>query len=139
MKVSYRKGAYPVERAHFDDAGVDFKTPTAFTLRAHKQMVIDTCVCVQIPIGYFGKMESKSGLLVKRGITCMGGVIDSGFRGTIKVRMCNNSDEDYKFRSGDKICQMVLIPVLLADIEPVEALDESVSGRDENGWGSTGR
>lgn len=139
MKVKYLSGAYKIDRAHFDDAGIDFRTPNPFTLPAHGQAIIDLKVCVQIPVGYFGKMESKSGLMVNHGITCMGGVIDSGFRGPIKVRMINNTDKAYNFKKGDKVCQMVLIPTLLADIEPVDELDEATSGRNNDGWGSSGK
>lgn len=140
MKVKVDEGGYLPRRAHFDDAGIDFRTPEEFTLTGHGgQHVVDLKVRVQIPIGYFGKMESKSGLFVKHGVACMGGVVDSGFRGTIKVRMINHGDEDYHFRRGDKVVQMVLIPVGLFDIEEVDELDPSESGRDESGWGSTGR
>ena len=77
--------------------------------------------------------------MVNHGIICMGGVVDSGFRGTIKVRMYNTSDKDYTFEAGDKLVQMVLMPVLLADLEQVEKLDAADFGRNESGWGSTGR
>lgn len=132
-------GAFDIKRAHFDDAGIDMRTPEWFVLRAGEQKVVDLKVRVQIPVGYYGKMESKSGLMVNHGIICMGGVVDSGFRGTIKVRMWNTSCEDYTFEKGDKLVQMVLIPVLLADLVKTDKLDEAVSGRNENGWGSTGR
>ncbi len=136
-KLEY--GAYEIDRAHEDDAGIDMRTPEGFMLRAHEQKVVDLGVSVQIPLGYFGKMESKSGLMVNHGIICMGGVIDSGFRGTIKVRMWNTSDKDYRFEKGDKLVQMVVIPVLLADLAETNALDEAAFGRNESGWGSTGR
>lgn len=140
MKIKVDEGGYLPQRAHFDDAGIDFFTPEGFTLPAHGgQHVVDLKVRVQIPIGYFGKMESKSGLFVKHGVACMGGVVDSGFRGTIKVRMINYSDEDYTFEQGNKVVQMVLIPVGLFDIENVDHLDPSESGHDESGWGSTGK
>ena len=84
-------------------------------------------------------MESKSGLMVKSGVVCAGGVIDSGFRGTIKVRMINNGDEPYTFEKGDKVVQMVLIPCGLFDLEEVDELDESAYGRNESGFGSTGK
>ena len=132
-------GAFNIQRAHFDDAGIDMRTPEWFVLRAGEQKVIDLKVRVQIPVGYYGKMESKSGLMVNHGIICMGGVIDSGFRGTIKVRMWNTSSKDYKFEKGDKLVQMVLIPVLLADLVKTDKLDDAASGRNESGWGSTGR
>lgn len=140
MKIKVYDGGYLPERAHFDDAGIDFRTPEQFTLEPNGgAKVIDLKVAVQIPIGYFGKMESKSGLMVKNGVVCAGGVVDSGFRGTIKVRMINNGDEPYTFEIGDKVVQMVLIPCGLFDIEPKEELDLSDSGRNESGWGSTGR
>lgn len=139
MKVALSDGAYMPQRAHFDDAGIDMRTPIGFILHAHEQKVVDLGVHVQIPVGYFGKMESKSGLLVNHGIMCMGGVVDSGFRGSIKVRMWNTTSEPYEFYKGDKLVQMVLIPTLCADIEDSEYLDPSASGRDNSGWGSTGR
>lgn len=139
MKVKIEENGYMPMRAHFDDAGIDFRTPEEFTLKPLESHIVDLNVKVQIPIGYFGKMESKSGLMVNHGVVCMGGVIDSGFRGNIKVRMMNLSDKSYTFHKGDKLVQMVLIPVLLADIESVETLDASESGRETSGYGSTGR
>lgn len=133
----------PIKRAHFDDAGIDFRSPIDFILTPagtkYDQYVIDTGIHVQIPVGYFGKMESKSGLMVNHGVCCMGGVVDSGFRGTVKVRMINHGHEQYHFSVGDKLCQMVLIPTLLADLERVDELGESVSGRGDSGFGSTGK
>lgn len=132
--------AHEISRAHWDDAGIDFRTPEPFTLHAGEQRIIDTGVAVQIPIGYYGKMESKSGLMVNHGVICLGGVIDSGFRGSIKVRMWNTWQEDYTFEKGDKLVQMVLIPTpLLEPLESVGKLGASQSGRDENGYGSSGR
>lgn len=139
MNYMIEKDAYPIERAHFDDAGIDFRTPELFTLHAGEQRIIDTGVAVQIPIGYYGKMESKSGLMVNHGIICLGGVIDSGFRGTIKIRMWNTWQEDYTFEKGDKLVQMVLVPTLLEIPELQNDLEASESGRDASGFGSTGR
>lgn len=139
MKYKVYDGGYPLKRAHFDDAGIDIRTPEKFTLEPGKSIVVDTKVAVQIPIGYFGKLESKSGLNVNHCIIATGGVVDSGFRGTIKVRLYNFGDEAYTFQKGDKITQLVLIPVLLADLEQADELDPSESGRNASGWGSTGR
>lgn len=140
MKFKILDGGFLPTRAHFDDAGIDFRTPEAFTLAPNGgAKVVDLKVAVQIPIGYFGKMESKSGLMVKSGVVCAGGIVDSGFRGTIKVRMINNGDEPYTFEKGDKVVQMVLIPCGLFDIELVDELDLSDSGRNKSGYGSTGR
>lgn len=139
MKVKVLEGGHMPERAHFDDAGIDFFTPEGFTLAPFDSRVVDLKVAVQIPIGYFGKLESKSGLNVKHGVVSCGGVIDSGFRGSIKVRIMNQGEDPYTFEKGDKIVQMVLLPCGLFDLERVDKLDPSESGRDNSGWGSTGK
>lgn len=139
MKYKVYNGGYPLERAHFDDAGMDIRTPEEFTLGPCQTIVIDTKIAVQIPVGYFGKLESKSGLNVNHSIITTGGVVDSGFRGTIKVKLFNFGNETYTFHEGDKISQLVILPVLLCDLEQVDRLDDSESGRDGSGFGSTGR
>jgi dUTP pyrophosphatase len=139
MNVKVFDGGYMPRRAHFDDAGIDLLTPEGFTLRPGESRVVDLKVGFEIPIGYFGKLESKSGLNVNHGVICPGGVIDSGFRGLVKVRMMNTGSEDYTFMRGDKVVQMVLIPVLLADLNEVDELTPSESGRDNSGYGSIGR
>lgn len=139
MKVKLLDGGQMPQRAHFDDAGMDFFSPEDFTIPGHGSYVVNLKVCVEIPLGYYGKMESKSGLMVKHGVVCAGGVIDSSFTGTIKVRMENHGDEPYHFEVGDKVVQMVLIPCLLPTLEQVDELDPPISGRGESGWGSTGR
>lgn len=137
INVTLKPGAYMPERAHFNDAGADLRTPEPFTLKAHESYVFDTGVGMQIPDGWFGKLESKSGLNVKAEIVCPGGVIDSGFRGTIVVRLYNQSDEDYEFKKGEKACQIVILPCLLCDFKQVDELDPAERG--DSGYGSTGR
>ena len=139
LRYKVLEGGYKLERAHLDDAGIDFRSPEDFTVPAHGSYLVDLKVCTEIPIGYYGKMESKSGLMTKHGVVCAGGVIDAGFRGSIKARMENHSDVDYHFGEGDKVVQMVLIPCLLEDCEEVPVLSNSVSGRGTSGWGSTGK
>lgn len=139
MKVKVFDGGFLPKRAHFDDAGLDFRSPERFQIQPHDSYLLDLRVAVQLPIGCYGKMESKSGLMTQKGVVCAGGVIDSGFRGTIKVRMENHGDMPYLFERGDKVVQMVIHECVLADVEEVEHLDDSVSGRGMSGWGSTGR
>lgn len=137
LKTMLDERAYMPERAHPDDAGADLRTPTGFTLAAHKAAIIDTGVHVAIPIGYFGKLESKSGLHITHQIVCPGGVIDAGYTGSIIVRLENHSDEDYVFCTGDKIAQLVILPCLTCGFEQVDDLDDTERGTD--GFGSTGR
>lgn len=139
MKYQILDGGYPLQRAHFDDAGIDFRCPEEVTLFAHDSKVIDLRVAVQIPVGQVGFMKSKSGLMVNHGVICLGGVIDSGFRGSLRVRMMNTSDTPYTFKKGDKVVEMVLCDTQLCDLVQSPYLDDSVSGRGDNGYGSTGR
>lgn len=137
VNVKLTDWAYMPERAHYNDAGSDLRTPVSFTLKAHESYVIDTGVAMQIPDGWYGKLESKSGLNVRSEVVTPGGVIDSGFRGTIVVRLHNQGNTDYKFAKGDKITQIVIQPCLLCDFQKVDALDPAERGT--NGYGSSGR
>ena len=88
---------------------------------------------------YYYKKElivSKSGLNVKYGITSTG-LIDEGYTGAIRVRLYNKSPEDYQIHIGDKISQLVVIPVLYEPVEIVDAIEGGERG--DNGFGSTGR
>jgi dUTP pyrophosphatase len=106
-------------------------------MKPGESATIDTGVACSIPIGYFGKLESKSGLNVKHSVVSLGGTIDAGYRGNIVVKLYNFGSEPYHFERGDKIVQMVLIPCLCADIDIVDELDESERGT--GGFGSTGK
>lgn len=136
MKVMLDKGAYMPQRAHEADAGYDLRTPTDFFLCDHSSVVIDTGVHVQIPEGYVGFLKSKSGLNTLYDITGEG-VIDSGYTGSIKVKLYNNGVGGYTFRRGDKVIQLVLLPIFTPDLEEVKTLDVTERGAD--GFGSTGR
>lgn len=137
MKVKLDEGACEVTRAHKIDAGLDLRTPKEFTIKAHDSYVIDTGVHIELPKGTFGQLFSKSGLNVKHSIVSLGGTIDEGYTGSIVVKLYNEGDEDYKFRKGDKIVQVVIMPYLSPDIEYVDSLDKTERG--DNGFGSSGR
>lgn len=134
MRVKLDEGAFEVVHAHEDDAGYDLRTPYGFTIYDSK--VIDTGVHMEIPKGYVGFLKSKSGLNVKHNLTGEG-VIDSGYIGSIVVKLYNNSEEPYTFSEGDKIIQIVLLPVYTPEIEYVDELSETDRG--SQGFGSSGR
>ena len=98
--------------------------------------VFDTGVHVELPEGTVGFLKSKSGLNVKYGITSEG-VIDSGYTGSIRVKLYNNTTEHYHVKRGDKISQLVILPILTPDVEVVEEFSETDRG--DNGFGSSGR
>lgn len=135
MRVQLDEGAYLPERAHDVDAGVDLKTPTRVVLRAHDSVVVDTGVHVEIPHGCAGLLVSKSGLNTKCSITSTG-LIDEGYTGSIAVKLYNHGGQMKIFESGDKISQLVIIPVRYEAIEEVDAI--SGGERGDNGFGSTG-
>lgn len=137
MKVVLDEGARLPERAHADDAGLDLFSRERKVIPAHGSALFDIGVHMEIQHGYFGKIESKSGLNVKHGVVSCGGVIDSGFSGSITVKLYNLSDEDYEVLAGDKIAQLVLIPIAIPRLVVVEKLGETERGSD--GFGSTGR
>lgn len=139
MKIKLFDGGIMPTRAHFDDAGIDLYAPQRVTIQPNGYAVIDLKVAVQIPVGYFGKLESKSGLNINHSVVSLGGVIDSSYRGSIKAKMYNFGVKPYTFHEGDKVVQMVLIPCGLPDLEQVDELDPSVSGRGNSGFGSSGR
>ena len=135
MKVMLDEGAYLPERAHPDDAGLDLKTPKSFWLFAGNYRKIDTGVHVEIPKGMVGLITSKSGLMAK-GITCRG-TIDAGYTGSIHAVLYNHSRDGICFEEGDKVCQLVVLPCVIEEIELVDELGETDRGA--NGFGSSGR
>lgn len=139
FKIFEKEGTndYKPTRGHSDDAGIDLRTPYEVTIKARKSAIINTGIGVQIPKGYFGKLESKSGLNVKHDIVSLGGVIDSGYTGEIVVKLYNMGDEDYTFNAGDKIVQMIVQPCLIDSINIVKEFEDTERGG--AGFGSTGK
>lgn len=135
MKIKLDNGAYTPVRAHETDAGMDLRTPTDFILFSHSSVTIDTGVHIELPHGTVGLLKSKSGLNVNHGITSEG-VIDEGYSGSICVKLYNNSDKDHEFMMGDKITQLLVMPVNYVDIEVVDNIESGERG--DNGFGSTG-
>lgn len=148
VKVVIDDGAYLPVRAHGDDAGYDLRTPADFNLPAMTEgipfadtpscgmAVVDTGVHIQIPKGYCGMVVSKSGLNVNKNITVTG-LIDSGYTGTIRVKLYNYGKTAWQFKRGDKIAQLVLLPVYTPYLNPVDSLEKTERGN--GGFGSTGR
>lgn len=135
MKIKLDPGAFCPTRAHEEDAGLDLYAMEAQTVPAHSSATFQTGVHIQLPQNTAGMLKSKSGLYVKHDITSVG-VIDVGFTGRIVVKLCNHGDTDYRVEKGNKISQLVIVPILRPTLEIVEELDEAE--RRDNGFGSTG-
>lgn len=102
MNIILDPGAFMPEFAHKTDAGADLRSPICATVPARGSVVIDTGVHVEIPEGYVGMLKSKSGLNVKHDLIGEG-VCDSGYAGSIRVKLYNLGDTDYQIFRGDKI------------------------------------
>lgn len=138
IRVKLDPGAKLPFRAHPTDAGLDLFTREAVTIWGGKSYSFDTGVHIEFPKGYYGKIESKSGLNVNQGIVSCGGVIDEGYTGSIKVKLYSMSDFSYHFEVGDKIAQLIIQQYYAEDgFVLVEELDETERG--DKGFGSTGR
>ncbi len=137
MKIMLDKGAYMPVRGHKDDAGMDLRTPVAFGIAPGGSAKIDTGVHIEIMPGIVGMLKSKSGLNVKHGITSEG-VIDAGYTGSIVAKLYNHGNETVTFQAGDKITQLVLMPVYIPDeLVVVDKFEDTERGN--GGFGSTGR
>ena len=137
MKIKVDKGGFSPKREHATDAGMDIRARESGFVLPHCGAVFSTGVHVQLPHGTCGVLMSKSGLNVKHDITSTG-LIDEGYTGEIMVKLYNHGDQPYLVKQGDKISQLVVVPVLYEEIELVDKLDENTE-RGSNGFGSTGK
>lgn len=124
-----------------DSAGYDLcaRLDAAVVLLPGERALIPTGIAVEIPRGAAGFVFGRSGLGVKHGISPSNavGVIDSDYRGELLVGLTNHSRQAYTIEAGERIAQLVLMPVFAPEIEECDALSDTVRG--EGGFGSTGR
>ena len=142
IRIKLDEGAKMPTRAHATDAGLDIYTPESIILYAGNSVEIDTGVHIEIPKGYCGLLKSKSGLNVRHGITGEG-VIDHGYTGSIAVKLYNNSRDEkmHFFEKGDKLIQLLIVPIETPELELVESVQElygEETDRGDNGFGSSG-
>lgn len=123
-------------RGHYNDAGADLYSIESAVLAAGERKLFDTGVAIELPDGYVAYICPRSGLAT-RGVTIVNapGVVDSGYRGRIKINLINLDNEDRIIRTGDRIAQMIIQEVQLVTFEEEELTD---SLRGTNGMGSTG-
>jgi dUTP pyrophosphatase len=127
-------------RAHAGDAGLDLYACEAAHIGPGERWSVGTGIAVEIPEGHAGLVLPRSGLAKKHGIALVNspGLIDSGYRGEIRVLLLNTDPADiFRVEPGDRIAQLVIVPIALA--EPVEAPVLADSARGDGGFGSSGR
>lgn len=127
------------ERAHPGDAGLDLRAAEDFGLEPGERTIVPTGLAVAIPMGWAGLVVPRSGLAARHGIGVVNapGLIDAGYRGELKVILVNHGDESVAFERGERIAQLVLVPVAGQELVEVDELPPSPRG--EGGFGSTGR
>ncbi|MGV2983759.1 dUTP diphosphatase [Microbacterium sp. AGC85] len=125
--------------AHPGDAGADLVAAEAVRLEPGERALVPTGVRIALPDGYAAFVVPRSGLAAKHGITIVNspGTVDAGYRGEIKVSLLNtDSSSAYDVAVGDRIAQLILMPVTRANFIPVDELPDSARGA--GGFGSTG-
>ncbi|MHA6525136.1 dUTP diphosphatase [Tessaracoccus sp. G1721] len=125
--------------AHPGDAGADLRTTHDVTLQPGQRALVATGVRVALPEGHVGLITPRSGLAARHGLSVVNspGIIDSGYRGEIKVSLINlDPAEPLTLLAGDRIAQLVVLPFVSATFTQVDTLDDTSRGA--GGYGSTG-
>jgi dUTP pyrophosphatase len=125
--------------AHKGDAGLDLYSAIDCVLMPYERKLVPTGIKVEIPSGYAGFVQPRSGLAIKHGIALVNspGLIDSGYRGEISIIMINlDKSNEFNIKKGDKICQLVIQRIEEAELIEIENIENSDRG--EGGFGSTG-
>jgi dUTP pyrophosphatase len=142
MRLPVRRldpGATLPARAHDDDAGLDLYACEAVTVWAGARASVRTGIALEIPPGHAGLVLPRSGLAARHGIALVNspGLIDSGYRGEVRVLLLNtDADAHFEVSPGDRIAQLLLVPFAAAEAVEVEKL--AASERADGGFGSTG-
>ncbi|MBI4423155.1 MAG: dUTP diphosphatase [Elusimicrobia bacterium] len=123
-------------RAHADDAGLDLYALEGVTLEPGAGAHVKTGIAIELPAGHVGLIADRSSL-ARRGLTTLGGVIDAGYRGEIGVVIWNVSRTAQSLQRGDRVGQLLVVPVRTPAVLQVAELNDSARGT--GGFGSTGR
>jgi dUTP pyrophosphatase len=123
-------------RAHDTDAGMDIHCSDTMIIPPREHVLVPTGIACSFPKEYMLKVENKSGRSLSYGLLVGGGIIDSNYRGEIKVILFNLSTNKIVLGRGEKIAQLILYPIWSG--QPIEVDDLDETDRGENGFGSTG-
>lgn len=138
IKILSRDAQIP-HMAYNGDAGVDLRSVERIVLKPQERAMVATGLAIALPEGYAGFILPRSGLAAKHGISIVNapGLIDSNYRGELKVILLNTDpDNSFTIEIGDRIAQLIVMPVPTINFEQVEELTESQRG--ESGFGSSG-
>lgn len=130
--------------AHLGDAAFDLYSSEECTLKPMEKKIVKSGIIMAIPKGFVGNIRDRSGMAAKFAIHTMAGIIDSGYRGEIGVVLINLGKEEYHIKKADRIAQMLIQPIISADLIETDEIQETLKdekglGRGEGGFGSTGK
>lgn len=127
-----------LHKAHKFDAGLDISATLGGVIKSNSYGTVDTGLFIEVPKGYVGIIWSRSGLAMKHGIHVGAGCVDSGYTGEVRVVLYNHSNEDFTYEKGDRIAQLLTIPI---NVERYVQTDEfsNTTNRGTGGFGSTGK
>lgn len=136
MSAAIQFAGIEPRRAHATDAGYDLFAAQFATISPGEHTMIDTGTHLAIPAGHVGLVMGRSGL-AKRGIDVLGGVVDHGYTGSIRAILDNRSTITFEVAVGDRIAQLLIVPVETPTLVRVDRLPPADRG--DAGFGSTGR
>lgn len=138
---SLDEAAIVPRRAHEGDAGLDLATLEAVRLEPGERRKVRTGIAVAIPEGHAGFVVPRSGLAARLGLSVVNtpGIIDAGYRGELLVLLLNTDrDQPIELAAGERIAQLLVVPVVLPTVIAVDALPAAGDARGTGGYGSTG-
>ena len=120
-------------------AGLDLRSAETLTLKPNARALVATGIAIALPDNFEAQVRPRSGLAAKHGVTVLNspGTIDSDYRGEIKVPLINHGAEDFVIARGDRIAQMIIVPVIQVQLQEVATLEETTRG--VGGFGSSGK
>ncbi|MDO5661894.1 MAG: dUTP diphosphatase [Brachybacterium sp.] len=139
LPVTLDAGATLPSRAHQDDAGLDLYSTEDVEIGPGERALVSTGVRLALPVGTVGMVCPRSGLAARHGVTVLNGpgIVDAGYRGEVKVALLNTDrGTSVQLHAGDRIAQLVILPVVPLDPVAVEDLPTTV--RADGGFGSSG-
>ncbi len=140
MRIKVKKlnpqAVFP-DYSHPGDAGLNLYSLEDYLLQPRERHAFATGLAIEFEPGYVGLIKDRSGLAFKHGLHALAGVIDAGYRGEYKIVLINLGSQVYHIKRGDKIAQLLIMPVIQAEI--IEADQLSGSSRGSGGFGSTGK
>lgn len=124
-------------QVHLGDAGFDLAAAYDGVIPAHGKGISKTDLAVAIPIGWYGRIAPRSSVAWKHHIDIGAGVIDSAFRGNVGIVLFNHSTEDFHYKAGERLAQLVIERCYIGHVVEVDELDDTDRG--SGGFGSTGK